>query len=54
MSDKFTCAECGGKFDKAWSDEEAEAEYTATFPDEIAAGVERAVVCDYCYRRMMG
>ncbi len=52
MPDTYQCDACGGVFDKAWSDEEAGAERDKNFP-----GLEpedQAVVCDDCYRKMMG
>lgn len=55
MTDKsYTCAMCRETFDYAWTDEEAEAEYQGDFPDESAAEVERDIVCDGCYRKVMG
>jgi hypothetical protein len=47
---QFTCAVCGETFDKAWSDEEAEAEAAELWtPDELAAGI--SVICDDCFQR---
>lgn len=43
----YKCAECGGVFEKGWSDEEAQAERDKNFPhlpDEIMV-----VVCDDCF-----
>ena len=53
MVDDFTCDECGGTFTKAWTDTEAEQEYSATFARAQAAGIERAIVCDDCYNRIV-
>jgi hypothetical protein len=50
MSESFTCAECGGTFEKAWSDEEARAEADENFGDEL---VDPVVVCDDCYQEMV-
>lgn len=52
MSDpaKFVCGECGGTFDKGWSDEDAQAEMLANFgelPDD-----DRVTVCDDCFQAM--
>jgi hypothetical protein len=49
MADSYTCAHCGGTFDKTWSDEEALQETARDFsPGEIAAeGL--AVLCDDCH-----
>lgn len=48
--EKYTCAMCGGTFDKGWSDAEALAELAAKFqgfgPEECG------LVCDQCYRDM--
>lgn len=49
---KYVCAECGGEFDKGWTDDEAEAEYTATFAD-LPPDTDRALVCDDCFKRLM-
>jgi hypothetical protein len=47
---QFTCAVCGETFDKAWSDEEAEAEAAELWtPDELAVGI--SVTCDDCFQR---
>lgn len=51
IADKFTCAECGGTFEKKWSDEEARAERKKLFPhltDEDAA-----VICDDCFEKIV-
>lgn len=47
----FTCAECGGEFEKEWSDEESleEARVNGFDPDNE----ETVVVCDDCYRKIM-
>jgi hypothetical protein len=50
--DTYTCAGCGGTFDKGWSDEEADAESVATFGVRgDAPGM--ATVCDPCYQQIM-
>lgn len=49
--DIYTCGNCGGTFEKAWSDDESDAEARQMF-GEIPAE-EKAVVCDDCYRAMM-
>jgi hypothetical protein len=47
---QFTCAVCDETFDKAWSDEEAEAEAAELWtPDELAVGI--SVTCDDCFQR---
>jgi hypothetical protein len=47
----FTCAACGGTFEKGWSDEEAAAEALEVWgpldPDD------EATVCDDCYKAIM-
>ncbi len=45
----FTCAQCDGTFEKAWSDEEAAAEAEENFGDLLGDPV---VVCDDCYEAM--
>ncbi len=47
MSEEFTCVICGGAYDKAWDDEDAEAELISTFG--AVPLDECAVVCDDCY-----
>jgi hypothetical protein len=48
---EFTCAACNTTFEKAWTDEERDAEYADRFGgDPTTADV--AVVCDDCYRAM--
>jgi hypothetical protein len=43
----FTCAACKGTFPKAWSDEEARAEFEQRFPGEpFDETVE--MICDDC------
>jgi hypothetical protein len=55
MSGTFTCASCGDTFDKGWSDEEAAAEAQENFPGiDIGNPDEASVVCDDCYRHIMG
>lgn len=46
---QFKCAECGGVFDKGWTDEEAAAEKTANGFDNMLC----VVVCDDCYKEAM-
>ena len=46
----FTCSSCKLTFPKGWSDEEARAEYEATF----GAAPRGDVVCDDCYKAFMG
>lgn len=50
MSDTFTCAACGGEFNRLTPEAEARAEAEATFrPEEIA---DPAEVCEDCWRAM--
>jgi len=46
----FTCAACGGEFEKARSDEDAFAEAEKYF-GEIPES-ERAVICESCFERV--
>lgn len=50
MSDKptFTCAHCGGVFNKGWSDEEAWSEYRET-QSEVPESEPTDLICDGCY-----
>ena len=48
----FTCAKCGGTFNKGWSDAEAMAEYHTRMP-EVPPDEPTAVICDVCYERFM-
>jgi hypothetical protein len=48
---QYTCAYCGGTFNKGWSDEEAMAEQEEAFPDVNLS--DCAMVCDACYKRIM-
>lgn len=49
MAKTYKCDACGGVFEYAWTEEEAEAELAETFdvPKE-----ECGIVCDDCYKRM--
>ena len=52
MPNTSQCGACNGVFDKGWSDDDAVREWRENFP-----GLEpedQAVVCDDCYRKMMG
>jgi DNA-directed RNA polymerase subunit RPC12/RpoP len=50
---EYTCAACGGVFEPAWSESEAEAEYQSAFPTEAEVREPREVVCADCYRKMV-
>lgn len=47
---EFRCAVCRGIFEKGWSDDEAAAELTTTFPG--IGQDECALVCDDCFEKM--
>ena len=48
----FTCDSCGETFSMIWSDEEASMEFEQRFEGgDISTA---AVVCDDCYKEMMG
>jgi hypothetical protein len=52
----YTCAHCGGRFEKTISDEEALAEARATWKpggDGDVDANDTAVICDDCYRLLM-
>lgn len=46
----FVCGECGGLFDKGWSDVEAQAEMLANFGDLLED--DQVVICDPCFQEM--
>lgn len=48
----FKCAECGGTFQKARTDEEALAESKKQFGD--LPSEKLAVICDHCYFDIYG
>jgi hypothetical protein len=52
MGNEFTCAACCGTFSKVWTDEEARAEAGDLFPGDNVD--DMVVVCDTCWREMMG
>jgi len=52
MPDFFVCEQCGGEFEKGWTDDEASAEYEAEFGSLSTGDV--ASVCDDCYKVIMG
>jgi hypothetical protein len=55
VTETFTCASCGGTFDKGWSDEEAATEAEEFFPGiNVTDPAEAGVVCDGCYQHIMG
>ena len=47
---EYRCAVCKGVFEKAWTDEEADAERISNFPD--VPKEECATICDDCYQAM--
>lgn len=52
IGEEFVCAMCNGTFEKAWSEEESQAEAEATWtPEELATGTVR--VCDDCWEILM-
>jgi hypothetical protein len=56
MADTFICEECGGEFEKGWSEEEAEAEAKRKFPAmdlsnaDTSDPMSPAVVCENCFQ----
>lgn len=50
IGDEYQCALCGGVFTTTVSEDDAEAEYAAVFPDDVDE--PGAVVCDDCWRKM--
>jgi len=51
-NDQYTCALCGGTFDKGWSEEEAEAEAKLLWGDMPEE--DREVICDTCFQSEIG
>jgi hypothetical protein len=49
---QFTCASCGGVFEKGRTDAEAQAEYRANMP-EVPPDEPTDLLCDPCYQRFM-
>ena len=55
MTETFTCESCGDTLPKGWTDEEAAAEAEELFPGiNVTDPAEAGVVCDACYRHIMG
>lgn len=54
MTEEYTCDNCHDTFQSEWTDKEAQEEYQQNFGDDYSAGVETAVVCDDCYKMMVG
>ena len=52
IGESFTCARCGGTFEKTRNDEEAMAEASSLWTPETMAD-EQAVICDPCFREFM-
>ncbi len=50
MPEDFTCTACGGTFEKAWSEAEAQKELGDLFPGVPV--LECALVCDDCFKAM--
>ena len=48
-SNEYQCAQCGGVFEKSWTDAEAETEAV----DNGFVGMDCVVVCDDCYVETM-
>lgn len=49
---EYECAMCGGVFEKAWSEEEARAEYVNNFGTTVAESDDGVIVCDDCYKEI--
>lgn len=47
---EYKCSACGGVFEKAWTDEEAQTEYAQTFDNNTE---NQVIVCDDCYNQIM-
>lgn len=54
LVDEFLCANCGKTFERGWSDEEAQAEAESLIPADQFEESGTAVVCDDCFKAIMG
>lgn len=52
IGESYTCARCGGTFEKQVSDEDAIAEALSLWTPETLAD-EQAIVCDPCFEEFM-
>ena len=53
-SDEFRCKECGGVFEREWTEEKALDEYRKIFgklPDALYK--DKAELCNDCYKKLM-
>jgi len=50
---EYRCAACGGTFEEAWTDEEANAEARDVFGMDHEQDPTMALVCDDCYKAMI-
>lgn len=50
MTDTYTCEQCGGTFEKGWTDEEAQAEAERLWGE--GGPDDPATVCDDCFNAM--
>lgn len=50
MSDTYTCEQCGGTFEKGWSDEESAAEAQSIWGDLSTEDV--ALICEDCWQQI--
>ena len=48
---QYQCAQCGGIFEKGWTDEEAKSEAEQKFPSIKPDEME--MVCDPCYKELI-
>lgn len=53
MAETFTCEECGGTFDKEWTDDEALDEANELWSREEQSAAGLAIVCHDCWLRLM-
>lgn len=49
---KYTCENCLQQYETGWTDEEASIEFSERFEEEDVR--DAAIVCDDCYKRIMG
>ncbi len=50
-ANEYQCAQCGGIFEKGWSDEEANKEAKEKFPN--LKQLDSEIVCDDCYKELI-
>lgn len=52
-AETFTCSGCGGTFARAWTEEEAIAEFHQLHPGEPFDRENMVVLCDTCHEQFL-